>query len=423
MKKKFYVLVLVLFVLFFSLTSWAAPLKEIYYTKKTTLAYPKNYIIRFSLWDDPTSGNMVWEEQKAMKLTSAKITTYLAGVNSFDDGIGGVPVDFSQQLWVQVDRFKGSTSTWIQVGTRDAFGLMPYALWSESVDGFIHNSGNTFIGENTGNLSMGGDYNTASGAYTFYNNTTGHSNTANGYMALRENRAGYYNTASGGMALYSNTNGNYNTAAGYRALYYNTGSNNTASGYYTLYSNTTGNGNTAYGLNALYSNTTGNFNTAIGYMTDVAVDPIYNATAIGYNALVDASNKVVIGNLNVTSIGGYAAWSNFSDIRSKTDIQDIGYGLDFISQLKPVSFKMKKGNGNTDFGFIAQDIEELLGGSYNLLDIGGGEERMLSLRYSQFIAPIVKAIQEQQAIIEMQEEQITTLEERLSRLESLMAGK
>jgi uncharacterized coiled-coil protein SlyX len=35
----------------------------------------------------------------------------------------------------------------------------------------------------------------------------------------------------------------------------------------------------------------------------------------------------------------------------------------------------------------------------------------------------VKAIQEQQAIIETQEKQITALEERLSRLESLMAGK
>ncbi len=283
-------------------------------------------------------------------------------------------MDFGQQLWVSVERFKGSTSTWIRVGTRDSFAPMaPYALWSESVDSFIHDSMNTYIGENVGNPPMGGDFNTASGAYSLYSNTTG--------------------------------------------------SNHTASGFQALYSNTAGIANTAYGYNALFSNTSGNSNTAIGYMADVAVDPIYNATAIGYGALVDASNKVVIGNDSVTSIGGYAAWSNFSDIRSKTDIQDIAYGLDFVKQLKPVSFKMENGNDNTDFGFIAQDIEDLLGETYNLLDIGCGEERMLSLRYSQFIAPMVKAIQEQQAIIETQEKQITALEERLSRLESLMAGK
>jgi hypothetical protein len=303
--------------------------------------------------------------------------------------------------------------------------MVPYALWSESVDAFIHNSGNTFIGENAGNPLMGGDFNTASGAYSLYSNNTGTSNTANGYASLRDNTTGYYNTASGNGALLFNTAGNYNTAIGYRSLESNqTGSSNTAIGFWALQNNTTGYENTAIGDSSLTSNTTGYRNTAIGELANVSAGSnISNSTAIGFNALVDASNKVVIGNLNVTSIGGYAAWSNFSDIRSKTDIKDIGYGLDFVRQLKPVSVKMKNGNGNTDFGFIAQDIEDLLGETYNLLDIGGGEERMLSLRYSQFIAPMVKAIQEQQAIIETQEKQITALEERLSRLESLMAGK
>jgi hypothetical protein len=84
---------------------------------------------------------------------------------------------------------------------------------------------------------------------------------------------------------------------------------------------------------------------------------------------------------------------------------------------------MNNGNGNIDFGFIAQDIESILGTAYNVLDIGGGEERMLSLRDTQFIAPMVRAMQEQQTVIEEQKERIKTLEDRLARIEALLSAK
>ncbi len=69
-----------------------------------------------------------------------------------------------------------------------------------------------------------------------------------------------------------------------------------------------------------------------------------------------------------------------------------------------------------NFGFTAQDIEALLGDGYNLLDIGGGEERMRSLRYTQFIAPMVKAMQEQQEMIESQQKQIDELKKIVEEL-------
>jgi len=102
------------------------------------------------------------------------------------------------------------------------------------------------------------------------------------------------------------------------------------------------------------------------------------------------------------------------------DIHEIEVGLDLIRRLRPVSFKMKNGNTNTDFGFVAQDIEALLGEKYNLLDIGGGEERMLSLRYTQFIAPMVKAMQEQQEMIEQQQAQIAELRKMVEQLRKSM---
>jgi hypothetical protein len=278
-----------------------------------------------------------------------------------------------------------------------------------------------------------GSYNTASGRGALLVNTAGHYNTASGYYALRYNTTANYNTAVGSYALnlQSYSNGgvvweSHNTAVGYKALEKNEpastshGIYNTAIGSQALLSNTTGYANTASGYFALSTNTAGTNNTAIGYYADVSSVALNNATAIGYNAKVNASNKVVIGSTSVTSIGGYAAWSNFSDKRVKSDIQDIGYGLDLIRQLRPVSFKMNNGNGNTDFGFVAQDIEALVGDTYNVLDIGGGDERMLSLRYTQFIAPMVKAMQEQQEQIEAQMEIIDRQQGQIDELKAMM---
>jgi trimeric autotransporter adhesin len=79
---------------------------------------------------------------------------------------------------------------------------------------------------------------------------------------------------------------------------------------------------------------------------------------------------------------------------------------------------MRNGNDRTDFGFIAQEVEVLLGTEYNVLGIGGTAERKLSLRYTDFIAPMVKAMQQQQAMIEAQSREIDKLRRAL---ESVLA--
>ncbi len=85
-------------------------------------------------------------------------------------------------------------------------------------------------------------------------------------------------------------------------------SSNTALGYHTLFNNYSGGGNTAIGYQALLSNNNDyGLNTAVGYFADVVFSfdySIYNAMALGSNAMVNASNKVVVGDGNVTDIGG-----------------------------------------------------------------------------------------------------------------------
>ena len=162
--------------------------------------------------------------------------------------------------------------------------------------------------------------NTAVGSKALYSNTTGSGNTSNGYKALFSNTRGDGNTANGTFALFLDTTGNNNTATGLAALQLNTsgsentangygallgnttGNNNTALGLNALYSNTTGNNNTALGLNALYSSTTGNNNIAIGAGSNVIFQNLTNATAIGYNSLVGASNSLVLGSTGTEAV-------------------------------------------------------------------------------------------------------------------------
>jgi hypothetical protein len=290
------------------------------------------------------------------------------------------------------------------------------ALGSQSFDpGSVWVSDNTAVGYNalTNNQpdsTNDGHQNTAVGSQALQANTTGWANTASGYQSLLSNTTGYENTANGVYSLYSNMTGFDNTASGDNSLKGNTtGEDNVAFGIASLSSNTTGSGNAAIGTGSGQAITTGNFNTFLGQNSNALSNNLTNATAIGKNAVVDLSNHVRIGDTNVTQIGGQVAWSNLSDARLKENIRDLDLGLDFVLQLRPVSFTMKQGNGRTDMGFLAQDVEALLGDDYNVLGIGADQDRTLSLRGTDLIAPMVKAIQEQDATIKAQRSEIQEL--------------
>ncbi len=103
-------------------------------------------------------------------------------------------------------------------------------------------------------------------------------------------------TAVGSNALFANTTGYQNTALGSRALTSNTsGIQNTSVGFNALNGNTTGQANTALGAFAGDDFQSGTGNTFLGMFANTLTANISNATAIGYNALVSASNSLVLG--------------------------------------------------------------------------------------------------------------------------------
>ena len=305
----------------------------------------------------------------------------------------------------------------------------------------------------TGNFDVS---NVSFGYGSLPNPSAGTYNTAIGSSALHSSATtAVYNTAIGSIALQFNTTGSYNTANGSGALYLNTtGAGNTANGNNALLSNITGGYNTAIGGGALYSNTIGSWNTAIGYNAgNNGPTNLTNSTAIGYNAMLTSSNQVRIGDSGVTSIGGYANWSNISDGRAKKNIRADVPGLDFINLLQPVTYnldlnamdnllgidKAKKNELEKEVsqelkgisekarkskedlvqtGFVAQDVEKTAKSiGYKFSGVNVDESGIYSLSYAEFVVPLVKAVQELSDKNDRLQEQVEELGNKNNRLQ------
>ena len=341
---------------------------------------------------------------------------------------------------------------------------------------------NTAMGSDALNVNTTGSYNTAFGvdAMTFNN---GSYNTANGGFSLFTNTLGSYNSAYGYTSLYLNTTGSYNTASGYQALYSNTASNNCAFGYNTLYANTTGTSNTGSGYAALKANTTASNNTAFGYESlnaattggsNVAIGTYSlltqttgtNDIGIGYGAYptsstaltnwvgigtsigssVSASNMMELGNSSVTSIRQQVASTIVSDGRIKDNIKANVPGLDFINRLRPVTYNLNihrqnemiyknKDIAQTDWdgkydiekltmtGFIAQEVEKAAkdaGYDFSGVEKPATPDGLYGVRYSDFIMPLVKSVQELSATNDALKQQNNELQTTVSELKNMV---
>jgi hypothetical protein len=328
---------------------------------------------------------------------------------------------------------------------------------------------NTAIGTISMQSNTSGYNNTAVGGLALAANTTGYLNTASGAYSLQNNTIGYRNTANGYGALNANDNGSDNTASGMYALYYNsTGSHNTAHGFYSLYSNVSGSYNTAVGEAALQnSGGSSSYNTAVGcntllnnggsnmtvlgYNADVANGTVTsNATAIGNGAVVGVNNRIRLGNVLVTSVESWGSFNSLSDARFKKNIRENVKGLEFILKLRPVTYTIdskkyvefetaqmpesqrikrledfEKENKNKPIirtGFLAQEVvtaAKQIGFDFDGISIPDNEAaQTYSLAYGNFTVPLVKAVQEQQKIIEELKSKNDALEKEVKLIKS-----
>ena len=334
------------------------------------------------------------------------------------------------------------------------------ALGTTALDAITTGDENVAVGYDALTTNTTGAQNTAVGKDALKVNADGGNNSAFGYGALDANTSASNNSAFGSGALGANITGAGNAAVGYSAAASNTtGANNVAIGYQALQSNTTAAGNIAIGYQALYdanrvadvsayniaigyqagntgSNdiTTGTNNILIGKNTAASAIAADNQIVIGTGASGLGNDMAIIGNTDVDRL--YAAqdgqgvlYANAtiesSDSRIKKNINDLGYGLDFINSLRPVTYYKKdpmdysqdlkdkfypKGNVRTNIheidkvlqlGFIAQEVKQVndeMGLENNIVSVD--EDGFHRMDYQKIVVPLVKAVQEQQDQIE-----------------------
>lgn len=149
-----------------------------------------------------------------------------------------------------------------------------------------------------------GGQNTGVGYAVLNTLNTGTSNTAIGYAVLANITSGTTNVGIGASAMQA-SNPSYSVGIGGGVLYQSSGTGNSGIGHGNFYNLSSGNYNTALGYNAGANimHTQGNNNLFLGYMADVSVNNLTNASAIGANATVGASNSMVLGNNVNVGIG------------------------------------------------------------------------------------------------------------------------
>jgi hypothetical protein len=312
------------------------------------------------------------------------------------------------------------------------------------------------IGSNAGAAHSSAIRNIAIGSNALGATTTGSDTVAIGYAAggasIATGSTGnvFLGFSAGGGVIGLST-GTENVFIGQNSgLVYTTATENTATGRNSLQALTTGNNNVATGSAAGFNNTTGTSNVFIGWRSGYTATPanatttgsnntfigtqagqgsttqLTNATAIGYQALVTASNALVLGNSSVsvgigttapsyklhvgdgTTAGIIARFQNStgtcdinptttslscsSDRTLKTNITNLNNTiLNQITTLQPVTYNwISDTQGLTQTGFIAQDVEAIFP---NLVSTDP-KTNLKSLNYIGLIPYVVEGIKE-----------------------------
>jgi hypothetical protein len=112
----------------------------------------------------------------------------------------------------------------------------------------------------------------------------------------------------------------------------------------------------------------------------------------------------------VTYNGTVVQYNSTSDQRLKKNIVDAGSGLAKLANVKIRAFDWVEHDSHTDFGVVAQELVTVAPEAVSVGDTGETIERIWAVDTSTLVPAMIKAIQEQQAIITDLKARIETLE-------------
>ena len=282
--------------------------------------------------------------------------------------------------------------------------------------------GNSGLGQASGYNTTSGKRNTAVGWESLFHNTTGEDNVAIGICGGKGIR-GNFNVAVGGFAMEADVNYSWSTAVGYLALNQCKSNNNTAVGGEALRycNNSDPSENTAIGLSAGRGLTSAKYSTFVGAWSGSTGGNYNQITLLGYNTQASGDGQVISGTSSTTTYT-FGSVQQTSDLRDKADVRDTILGLEFIKLLRPVDYRWDYREAYFDYdpetheatavtkdgsrkrnrfhhGLIAQEVKEVADSQgvdfagYQDHKVNGGGDK-LTLGYDEFIAPLIKAVQE-----------------------------
>ena len=350
-------------------------------------------------------------------------------------------------------------------------GANNVSLGNEALENNTTASQNTAVGSFALTTNTTGANNSALGQNALQGNTTGGQNSAFGVSALSSNTTANANTAIGYQALYSanrTADANaFNTAVGYQAGYAVTtgqgnafigngagstmtsGSNNVIVGGYTgnngaidmrtlsntvMISDGAGNARGYFNSNGYFSIGTRNYGAygnaglsvegggsqcVIVSMPNAGNDVIscWNQATSGNNSFITfytEASPTARGSITYQRGSNQVSYGVSSDARLKENIVDAGSGLEKLAGIKIRSFDWKDSGAHTDFGVVAQELNEVapeavIEGAEKPEEAVCGEVAYWQVDTSFLVPAMIKAIQELKAELDSIKAELATL--------------
>jgi hypothetical protein len=150
---------------------------------------------------------------------------------------------------------------------------------------------------------------------------------------------------------------------------------------------------------------------------DFATSGVKNWQVVGNATDFYIGNQTLTRYAALAGITTFTAWTFVSDERLKENIEPLNYGINEVMQLRPTRYKFKN-EEQTNIGFIAQEVKQIIpemvagsGGDFDEKDTAEQRaNKTLGISKETLIPILVKAIQEQQALIQSLTDRIAQLE-------------
>jgi hypothetical protein len=115
----------------------------------------------------------------------------------------------------------------------------------------------------------------------------------------------------------------------------------------------------------------------------------------------------------VSLANGGTSFGTFSDERLKYDVENVENAVGTLCGLRCVKYRLKdvdEPNSQKKIGLVAQDLVGVLDEVIDPIKRTGDDTEYMTVRYTEVVPVLVKAIQEQQATITALTDRITALE-------------